>query len=264
MRSPSRGEPWSRDELIVACNLYFSLPFGKMHARDPAVVALAKALNRTPGSVAMKLVNFASLDPAHQARGVSGLTGVSRADKEIWEEFHANWSELATESERHLMELVPARELRQPERKRALLPTLLPLDRPTETTANVHVRTAQSFFRRVVLAAYDWRCCVTGNSVPELLISSHILPWSEFPKERLNPSNGLCLAAHFDRAFDMGLVAFGEDAKLRLSSELRDYLPNAAIEREFLPMEGAPLRMPERFRPDEAFLQYHRQKIFQP
>jgi putative restriction endonuclease len=128
--------------------------------------------------------------------------------------------------------------------------------------ASVRVRRTQSFFRKVVLAAYDWRCCVTGNPVPELLIASHILPWSRFPQERVNPCNGLCLAAHFDRAFDQGLATFGEDLKLVLSSELRGHLPSEAIEREFLPMEGNELRLPERFAPDGTFLDYHRRKIF--
>ena len=143
------------------------------------------------------------------------------------------------------------------------MPPMMPRpEQPTEATASVRVRRMQSFFRKVVLAAYDWRCCVTANPVPELLIASHILPWSEFPQERVNPSNGLCLAAHFDRAFDQGLIAFGEDAKLVLSSELRAHLPDKAIEREFMSMEGVPLRMPERFPADGEFLQYHRRKIF--
>lgn len=260
----SRGKPWSRDELIVVCNLYFSLPFGQMHARNPAVIAMAKALDRTPGSVAMKLVNFASLDPAHQARGISGLTGVSRADKEVWEEFQTNWSALANESEERLKKLFPVKTAQPEKERRAMLLIMPPPEQPTEATASVRVRKMQNFFRKVVLAAYDWRCCVTGNPVPELLIASHILPWSEFPQQRVNPSNGLCLAAHFDRAFDQGLIAFGESVRLVLSSELRAHLPDKALEREFMSMEDAPLRMPERFPPDEEFLHYHRRKIFRP
>jgi putative restriction endonuclease len=54
---------WTRDELILAINLYSKLPFGKMHSRNPEVINLAKFINRTPGSVAFKLVNFASFDP---------------------------------------------------------------------------------------------------------------------------------------------------------------------------------------------------------
>jgi putative restriction endonuclease len=264
MRAASRGKPWLRDELIVVCNLYFSLPFGKMHARNPAVITMAKALDRTPGSVAMKLVNFASLDPAHHARGISGLTGISRADKEVWGEFQANWSTMANESEERLTKLLPVRTAQPEKQRRAMLPIMPPPEWPTEATATVRVRRAQSFFRKVVLAAYEWRCCITGNPVPELLIASHILPWSEFPKERVNPCNGLCLAAHFDRAFDQGLISFGEDAKLMLSSQLLAHLPDKAIEREFISLEGTQLRTPERFPPEGAFLDYHRRNIFQP
>jgi putative restriction endonuclease len=60
---------WTRDELIVAFNLYCKLPFGQLHAKNPRVVEMARALGRTPGSVAMKLVNFAALDPTHRHRG---------------------------------------------------------------------------------------------------------------------------------------------------------------------------------------------------
>jgi predicted restriction endonuclease len=261
--SPSARKPWSRDELIVACNLYFTLPFGQMHSRNPQVIALARSLRRTPGSVAMKLVNFASLDPAHQARGVSGLSGVSRSDREIWQEFHSNWPALSEKSEKLLEELGPTETL-APHKERAALPKLVEIpEGPTESVSSVKVRRTQRFFRKVVLAAYNWRCCVTGNPVPDLLIASHILSWSEFPEHRSNPCNGLCLAAHFDRAFEAGLIAFGEDTSLIVSPHLRAYLPNEAIEREILSMEGGLLRIPERFAPDPKFLAYHRGSRFQ-
>jgi putative restriction endonuclease len=211
----------------------------------------------------MKLVNFASLDPAHQARGISGLKGVSKADRQVWDEFHSNWLTLATVSENRLNELLAARPpAKQLERSLPLFWS--PPMRPTEAMASVRVRTMQGFFRKVVLAAYGWRCAVTGNPVPELLIASHILPWSQFPEHRLNPQNGLCLAAHFDRAFDQGLITFGNNMKLVISSELRAYLPEEAIEREFLSTDGTPLRTPERFRPNVEFLDYHRRNIFRP
>src|ERR1039457_290173 len=87
--------PWSRDETIVACGLYFTLPFGRMHARNPRIIEVAGLLGRTSSSLAMKLTNLASLDPAHRARGVKGLMGRSRLDEEIWREFQSNWEEMA-------------------------------------------------------------------------------------------------------------------------------------------------------------------------
>jgi predicted restriction endonuclease len=257
----SKGKPWTHEELVVVCNLYFTLPFGQMHARNPIVIRLARALRRTPGSVAMKLVNFASLDPVHKARGVSGLSGVSRADQEVWGEFRQKWAATAYKSEKSLQELLLPEQL--PVSEEDLASSLLQAkNRPTDTIASVRVRTMQSFFRRVVLSAYRSRCCITGNPVPGLLVASHILPWGAFPGERINPSNGLCLVAHFDKAFDHGLITLGKDMRLRLSSKLREYLPNAAIESQFVSMDGAPLRVPERFPPDVAFLEYHRENVF--
>src|SRR5260370_84754 len=104
----------------------------------------------------------------------------------------------------------------------------------TETERTVKIRTMQSFFRKVVLAAYGSRCCITGNPVEDLLVASHILPWVDFPAERLNPRNGLCLAAHFDRAFDRGLVSFDERIRLALSPALKRYFQNDAIQSEFI------------------------------
>ena len=227
---------------------------------------MAGVLGRTPGSVAMKLVNFASFDPAHQARGVSGLRGASRADRAIWDEFHANWERLAFESEQRLNELLPtAMETAGPTGLRAST-SVQSLDSmhdgPTEKTTTLQVRTVQWFFRKAILAAYQSRCCVTGNPVPELLVASHILPWSTFPENRVDPSNGLCLAAHFDKAFDQGLISFDSDLRLTISTEMRGYLPDDALAREFVAMEGAELRMPEKFRPKDGFMQYHREHIF--
>lgn len=232
------GTPWTPDELTVACGLYFTIPFGRMHKSNARIVEVAALLGRTPSSLAMKLVNFASLDPEHRARGVRGLAGHSRADEEIWNRFRQNWPEMGIRAE----SLLGA--LRHPA--------------TTEKLAETKVRTAQSYFRKTVLAAYNSTCCITGNPVEALLTASHILPWSEFPAERLNPRNGLCLAAHFDRAFDQGLIAFGDDLRLLLGPALRRHLKNPAIAAEFLAREHQPLTPPERFLPDPAFLAYHR------
>ena len=238
--------PWSHDELVIACGLYFTLPFGQMYARNPRIVEVANLLGRTPSSLAMKLVNFASLDPEQRARGIKGLASRSRTDEQVWEEFSSNWDQMTLSSEEKLQGL-------QTE-------GLSPGD--TEVERTLRVRTMQSFFRKIFLAAHRSRCCVTGNPAEDLLVASHILPWVDFPNERLNPRNGLCLAAHFDRAFDRGLISFDDDIRLTLSPSLKRYLPNDAIESEFLRREGQPLVCPERFAPDPCFFSYHRQRIF--
>jgi hypothetical protein len=81
------GKKWTREELIVALNLYRKLSFGQLHSRNPVIIALAEKMRRGANSVAMKLSNLASLDPLLRARGVRGLEGASNLDREIWNEF---------------------------------------------------------------------------------------------------------------------------------------------------------------------------------
>ncbi len=86
--------PWTREHCLIALNLYCKLPFGKLHKGNTIIVETAERMGRTPSSLAMKLVNFASLDPVQQARGIHGLSGATKKDKGIWDEFHSHLSEL--------------------------------------------------------------------------------------------------------------------------------------------------------------------------
>jgi putative restriction endonuclease len=74
---------WTRNDRLIAFALYCRTPFGKMHSRNLEIIKLAGLLGRTPSSLAMKLVNFASLDPAITSTGRSGLEGESKGDRLI-------------------------------------------------------------------------------------------------------------------------------------------------------------------------------------
>jgi predicted restriction endonuclease len=227
-----------------------------MHSRNPRIINIAQLMGRTAASLAMKLVNLASLDPAHRDRGIRGLSGHSHADAEIWRQFKENWAEMSIMSEQKLQALESSGPVAVPEGDQLQAGS-------TEVTKAVTVRIMQGFFRKVVLAAYGNTCCVTGNPIEDLLVASHILPWSQFPDQRLNPRNGLCLVADFDRAFDRGLITFDDQLRLELSPVIENYLPNQFIEHQFCERAGQPLRLPERFEPSREFLAYHRAHIFQ-
>lgn len=273
---PAIRKPWNRTELLVAMNLYCRIPFGRQHSHAPEVIKLAQVLGRTPSSVAMKLNNFTSLDPEEKARGIKGLPGASRLDRQIWDHFHTDWEEMAAESELLWKQLVekpvtenqdspPSLEkpVEAPQEKTFSNDILkLPIG-PTESIRTQKVRLAQGFFRRTVLAAYLGRCCISDIPIPEFLIASHILPWALFPEQRINPCNGLCLSRLHDTAFDEGLITFDEDYRLVLSRRLKDYLPNESLQVNFSSYEGKSLRMPEKFFPEIKFLAHHREHIFQ-
>jgi cysteine sulfinate desulfinase/cysteine desulfurase-like protein len=75
---------WTREELILSLNLYLKLSFGKLHSRNADIIHLAGLIGRTPGSVAMRLNNFAAVDPFHQQRGIVGLgMGCASAEKDM-------------------------------------------------------------------------------------------------------------------------------------------------------------------------------------
>jgi predicted restriction endonuclease len=249
---------WARAELIVAFNLYCKLPFGQLHARSPRVVGLAKVLGRTPGSVAMKLVNFAALDPTHQQRGVSGLANTSKADRQVWDEFNGNWAELAAESEKALLALT-GKDVGLSAAEDALD---VPVQAETERQQLMKARLGQSFFRETVLASYGSRCCVCVLPVAPLLVASHIVPWAARPDLRVNPRNGLCLCALHDRAFDRGLITVNGALKVSVSRRLEAHLPDDVIDKMFVAYRGRPIRLPEKFRPQEEFLAYHREAVF--
>ena len=93
---------WTREELVLAFNLYCQIPFGTMHAHNPKVKGLARLLGRTESAVALKLGNLARFDPALQKRGVRGLSHGAKGERLIWEEFSANSESLAWESEKFM------------------------------------------------------------------------------------------------------------------------------------------------------------------
>lgn len=247
---------WTREELIVAFNLYCRIPFGRIHIRNPEIIRLATALQRSPSSVSWKLANFARLDPALQARRIRGASHGSKAEEEVWNAFHANWDALAFESERLLaaFENLPLEDLGTSGQ--------FPEGKTREAT--VKIRVNQGFFRSAVLAAYESTCCITGIRIPELLIASHIVPWALDEKNRTNPRNGLCLNAVHDRAFDGGLMTIGSDYRIRISKQLKK-LTNQADQLQYgllLQWDGTRITLPERFQPDPTFLEYHSRTRF--
>ncbi len=243
-------KPWMRDETILALRLYCSLPFGRMHSRTREVVELAGALGRTPNSVAMKLTNLASLDPQLQRRGIRGMRNVSRLDKDVWESMHADWEKFSLESA-HLAERSGVLEQQwvQPEGE-------------TETRAQRKVRLAQGFFRSAVLSSYEYACCVCHVRIDQLLVASHIVPWSVSPKDRTNPRNGLCLCALHDRAFDRGLMTVTPAYEVRVSPRVLRSASVPLVRVAFADAHGNQIRLPSRFVPAPEFLVFHAANVF--
>ncbi|HEY3966528.1 MAG TPA: HNH endonuclease [Planctomycetaceae bacterium] len=250
-KRPNRN--WTREEHILAFNLYCTITFGSIDMRNPQVIELAHLIGRTVGSVSRKLANFARLDPALQARGISGLPHGAHGEEEVWHEFVDHPEALAFESEQLRAGRLGVSVTEVAEVDDTDLPAA-----GLEREAIVRVRVNQSFFRRRVISLFESQCCVSGLRTRELLVASHIIPWAEDVPNRLNPRNGLCLNALHDRAFDRGLMWIEEGFIIRFSKRL---VPRRKIPDDTLAwltsFEGQPLHLPKRFSPDPDLLRRH-------
>ena len=249
---------WSTEQIKLAFHLYCQIPFGKIDSRNKEVIALANAIGRTPSAVAMKMLNIASLDPAITSTGRVGLGNASALDREVWAEFHADWERLAVESQ--LLREQLDKEMKSEFETESDF--LIPEDFTGETRQVITAqRIKQNFFRRAVLSSYRGRCCMSGLSDARLLVASHIVPWSKDKANRLNPSNGLCLSAIHDRAFDKGLITLTDDFKIVISEELKRK-NEPFITEVLLPLNGRTIEPPERFAPQAEFIAWHRSALF--
>jgi putative restriction endonuclease len=252
---------WTRQQLLVAFHLYSQLPFGKLHSNNPEIIKYAALIGRTPSALAMKLTNIASRDPEITSTGRAGLSGASAADKAMWAEMQADWGHFAIEMNQAVTALGAADVFD------ATANISPPLDEEVDYTGSnkvvqVTARIGQNFFRRAVLSAYNYRCCITGLSVAKLLIASHIKPWRIDAANRLNPRNGLCLSMLHDKAFDAGIITVTENMTVHVSRKHAadaDHFFNSAL----LAFDGKPLVLPNKFSPHADFLAYHRQHVFE-
>ena len=254
----STSSRWTRQQLLVAFALYCSIPFSRLHARNPEIIRIANDIGRTPSALAMKLVNIASLDPEITGTGRTGLKNVSASDRAMWDEMQDDWELFAVESDRAMWEVEAPTESVDGTIQVDNIDGRTGQDRAVQTTARV----GQSFFRAAVLSAYNGQCCVTGLSEPKLLVASHIVPWRVDKRNRVNPRNGLLLSALHDKAFDVGLITIDDNLTVRVSQKhpvLNDRFFSTSIE----DYDGHPIRPPEKFGPDREFLAYHREHVFQ-
>ncbi len=249
---------WAREQIKLAFHLYCQIPFGKIDSRNKEIIALAEVIGRTSSAVAMRMLNIASLDPAITSTGRVGLGNASALDREVWAEFHADWERLAVESQLLRQQL----DEQMPQVFEVESDLLIPEDFTGETKQVITTqRIKQHFFRRAVLSSYRGRCCMSGLSEPKLLIASHIVPWSIDKANRLNPSNGLCLSAIHDRAFDKGLITLSDDLTIVISAQIQK-CNDTFMKEIFMPLNGKKIELPDRFTPDISFVNWHRSKLF--
>ena len=249
------AKKWTEEETLLALSLYLQTPFGKIHGSNPDIVALAHALDRTPASVGMKMLNLAGLNPKILSSGRVGLQNYSKLDESVWTRFSSDWVVLAEQAEKISLLIQDADSPSTLRESKSDYKARDP-NEPTTAQSFVEQRRGQNFFRKAVMANYKDRCCITGIAEPRLLVASHIITWKDDIANRLYPENGLALSATFDKAFDKGLLTINRDLEVKISRTLLKH-PDLETRAYFEPYHERKMAEPDRFNPKPAFIDWH-------
>jgi len=120
-------------------------------------------------------------------------------------------------------------------------------------------RHGQGTFRRLVLAAYDNQCAVTGEHTIPVLQASHIKPFAETLEHEVQ--NGISLRADIHTLFDRGYVTITPGHRFLVSEALRRDFSNGRV---YYKHDGEQVHLPDNIalRPKAAFLEWHGDTVF--
>ncbi len=252
----AKNNNWTKEETIIAFNVYCKIPFKSSSKTSPTIIKYANIIGRSPSALNMKVGNFGRLDPDLRKQGIIGLGNGSKLDEIVWNEFNGNWEKLAFESE-----LLIA-EFQNKKVEEIIDDEVFEFPLGTERETIIKQRVNQNFFRSTILSSYNLKCCITGLSISEFLVASHIKPWKKDELNRLNPHNGLCLNSIHDKAFDKGFITVTPDYKIKVSKYFNDFKKIKLFLIFFLKYENQSIILPDRFLPSKEFLEYHYKNIF--
>lgn len=247
-------EKWTREETIIAFNLYCKIPFKSSSKTHPDVIRYAEMLGRSPSAVNMKIGNLGRLDPSLQQQGITGLTHGAKIEADVWCEFRDNPENFAYESEL----LIAEYSHKKIEETTQIDLQHLPQGKEREVV--VKQRVNQSFFRSSVLSSYNFACCISGVGNPQLLDACHIVDWADDEANRTNPCNGLSMTPLFHRAYDKLFIAITPDYKIVISEEMIERTEKDDFKAYLNGLNGKEITLPSKFMPSRELLDIHYNK----
>jgi putative restriction endonuclease len=75
---------WTREETIIAFNVYCKIPFKSSSKSNPTIIKYANIIGRSPSALNMKVGNFGRLDPELKNHGIVGLAHGSKLDEDVF------------------------------------------------------------------------------------------------------------------------------------------------------------------------------------
>ena len=124
--------------------------------------------------------------------------------------------------------------------------------------AEINIRIGQSKFRKNVLSNFYNKCALTGISEKDLLVASHIIPWSTNKKVRGDVTNGIALYCEIDKLFDQGYISFSKNFGVIVTSKFGSL--SEELRNKIEPLRNLSLKQSQ-IKPNQEYLEYHRTNI---
>lgn len=129
-----------------------------------------------------------------------------------------------------------------------------PQNHETERLSVVKSRIYQDVLKKYVSENYDNCCALCEIDQTELLVASHIIPWSADKDKRLELCNCILLCNFHNKLFDRGFISLNEDFNIIISKNLSVNVVNM--------LENNSFKMPNKDIPNFEYLKLHREEIF--
>jgi hypothetical protein len=120
-------------------------------------------------------------------------------------------------------------------------------------------RNGQAALRKLTLGRYSDQCALCDIS--EMLVASHIIPWSEDEAYRGMLANVICLCAMHDRLFEKGRITISDDYRVRFSDGFLASCKKSKAYSAFRDITNKVLRLPSSEVPTQLLLQKHRTRF---
>ena len=118
----------------------------------------------------------------------------------------------------------------------------------------IEQRQGQPAFRQALMAAYEFKCAVTGCEIRDVLQAAHIVPVKTGGHHSVN--NGLLLRADIHNLFDRGLLTIDRNFRIHLDSSVKTSATYGHL--HGVKLKNIPSVVSHR--PDARLLEKHRQQ----
>lgn len=249
-------EQWTKEEMILTLYIYLTHDSEELHKSSNFLIEFCDRLNkftglkRTPSSIEMRISNYKSVDPNYTK---VGLANGGKSVLEYWEKYHQElkymenlyskfvnetFVETSEEAKQELIEIVNQLEYKTVD--------IEGKDSYIESVINMRNGEIQKIFKNNLNVEFNQKCALCNIKQKNLLIGSHILPYSKCKDktDMINHYNGLLLCPNHDALFDKKLITFDEDGKIIISCKIDKNIykdlninPNMFLEKKYLTSE---------------------------